>query len=93
MPSHTPAEAVPHLRAQVERWAGSTLGERQAFHSWFNEFCDALGVGRPGPEHGQEYCFEKSLARPRDDGDGKGFIDCWKASHVDAAAIFWPVPD
>ena len=61
MPLPTPAEVAPALRTLAERWATSTLGERQAFQSWFRDFCDALGVDQPAPHEQGTYCFEQPV--------------------------------
>ncbi|MEZ4377194.1 MAG: type IIL restriction-modification enzyme MmeI [Gemmatimonadales bacterium] len=67
----------------AERWDGSTLGEKQAFQTWFIEFCDALGVERPAPDGGGTYCFELPVkVITPDGGNTTNFIDCWKAGHV-----------
>jgi hypothetical protein len=42
-----PAGQVAALRALTERWSATELGERQAFQTWFHEFCEALGAERP----------------------------------------------
>ncbi len=61
MPPHSPADAARALHDMSTRWRTSELGERQAFHSWFVEFCDALGVARPAPDESGAYCFGQSL--------------------------------
>jgi len=82
-PSRTVAEAQVALRALADRWHDNALGERQAFQTWFLEFCDALGIERPGPGHGEAYCFEKTVRVLNERGDGTpNYIDCWKAGHV-----------
>ncbi|MEI2719687.1 MAG: DNA methyltransferase [Gemmatimonadales bacterium] len=82
MPLPTPAEVAPALRTLAERWATSTLGERQAFQSWFRDFCDALGVDQPAPHEQGTYCFEQPVKVITADGNlATNFIDCWKAGH------------
>ncbi|MEO5824955.1 MAG: DNA methyltransferase [Gemmatimonadales bacterium] len=82
-PSRSIPEAAAELAALADRWRNSKLSEKQSFQSWFTELCAALGVERPGPDHGDAYCFEKPIRVLRPDGsDGQGFIDCWKAGHV-----------
>jgi hypothetical protein len=92
MPLPTPAEVAPAsaalrgrgdaLRSLAERWATSTLGERQAFQSWFRDFCDALGVDQPAPHENGVYCFEQPVKVITADGNlATNFIDCWKAGH------------
>ncbi len=82
-PTRSVAEAAAALRDLADRWRTSTLGEKQAFQTWFLEFCDALGVEKPGPDFGDDYCFEKTVRVLNDRGDGTpNFIDCWKAGHV-----------
>ena len=75
---------MPHtqLRALATRWATTTLGERQAFQSWFRDFCDALGVEQPAPHENGVYCFEQPVKVITNDGNlTTNFIDCWKAGH------------
>ncbi len=82
MPSKSIPESQVALRALAERWRTSALKERQAFQTWFHEFCDALGVERPGADGGDSYCFELPRRMIRtDDSETVGFIDCWKAGH------------
>ncbi|MDX2262260.1 MAG: type IIL restriction-modification enzyme MmeI [Gemmatimonadales bacterium] len=82
MPLPTPAGVAPALRSLAERWAASTLGERQAFQSWFRDFCDALGVDQPAPHEEGTYCFEQPVKVITADGNlATNFIDCWKAGH------------
>jgi hypothetical protein len=41
-----------------------------------------MGVGRPGPEHDLDYCFDLPRKMFRaDDTETTGLIDCWKAGH------------
>lgn len=82
MPLPTPAEVTPKLRTLAERWRTSTLGERQAFQSWFRDFCGALGVDQPAPHENGVYCFEQPVKAITADGNlTTNFIDCWKAGH------------
>lgn len=87
MPLPTPAEVAPALRSLAERWAASTLGERQAFQSWFRDFCGALGVDQPAPHENGTYCFEQPVKVITADGNlATNFIDCWKAGHFGVEA-------
>src|SRR5690606_11729638 len=82
-PTHSVAQAQTALRTLAERWRGSALRERQAFQTWFREFCDALGVDPPGATNADNYCFELARRIVRaDDSETTGYIDCWKAGHV-----------
>jgi len=65
------------------RWRATQLGEKQAFHSWFLDFCDALGIARPAPDESGAYCFEQPVKVISGEGaETTNFIDLWKAGHV-----------
>ena len=82
-PKRSIPDAQAALRALADRWRGSELKERQAFQTWFLEFCEALGVERPGPDGAGNYCFELPVKVLTPDGEeSTNFIDCWKAGHV-----------
>ncbi len=61
----------------IRRWRRSTLTERSAAQSHFNELC-AL-IGHPAPTavdlQGADFCFEKGA---RKTGGGQGWADVWK---------------
>jgi len=61
----------------IQRWRRSTLTERSAAQSHFNELC-AL-IGHPTPTavdlQGADFCFEKGV---RKTGGGQGWADVWK---------------
>ncbi|MDG4594096.1 MAG: class I SAM-dependent DNA methyltransferase [Candidatus Contendobacter sp.] len=61
----------------IRRWRRSTLTERSAAQSHFNELC-AL-IGHPPPTavdlQGADFCFEKGA---RKTGGGQGWADVWK---------------
>ncbi len=61
----------------IAKWRGSTLGERQAAQSHFNDLCRLLGV--PGPTdddtQGERYCFERGAGKT---GGGNGWADVWR---------------
>ncbi len=61
----------------IRRWRRSTLTERSAAQSHFNELC-AL-IGHPPPTavdlQGADFCFEKGV---RKTGGGQGWADVWK---------------
>ena len=82
MPLPSPAEAAHRLKALAERWGGNTANERAVFHTWFQEFCDALGVERPGVPT-DEHRFELAIKVVERDGSlSNNYIDYWKAGHV-----------
>ena len=64
----------------VARWSGSTLKERSAAQSHFNDLCSALGVPSPteADPHGTFYTFERG-AEKTDGGDG--WADVWFRGH------------
>lgn len=57
----------------VERWRGSTLGERQGAQSHFRDLCDLLG--EPHPLDNDTYCFERGAEKV---GGGDGWADVWR---------------
>lgn len=82
-PTRTVPQAQSALRELAARWQHSELKERQAFQTWFREFCDALGVEPPGPEGAGSYCFELPVKVITAEGqESTNYIDCWKAGHV-----------
>ena len=83
MPPHSPTDAARALRDMSSRWRASGLGERQAFHSWFLDFCAALGIDAPAPDGADSYCFEQPVKVISGEGaETTNFIDLWKAGHV-----------
>jgi type II restriction/modification system DNA methylase subunit YeeA len=66
----TPAEFI-------DKWSRTTLTERQAAQSHFNDLCSVLGEPTPidADPTGKEYTFEKGVSKI--DGTG-GFADVWK---------------
>jgi hypothetical protein len=64
----------------VQRWQSSTLQERQAAQSHFNELCRL--VGHPPPAEadpqGQFFTFEEGVLRAT---GGRGRADVWKRGH------------
>ncbi len=63
-------------QAFVEKWAQSTLTERQGAQSHFIELCAVLGVEPPGGTVSEShYTFEKGLTKT---GGGHGWADVWK---------------
>jgi hypothetical protein len=64
----------------VKRWQASTLSERQAAQSHFNELCRLLGHKTPSeadPE-GTFFTFEEGVQRAT---GGRGRADVWKRGH------------
>src|SRR5260370_38181158 len=61
----------------IRKWSASTLKERSASQSHFNDICQLLGEPTPveaDPE-GKWYMFEKGA---RKTGGGDGWADVWK---------------
>lgn len=58
------------------KWKLSTLGERQAAQSHFNDLCELLG--QPKPTDPGSYCFEKGAEKT---SGRRGFCDVWKRGH------------
>lgn len=64
----------------VEKWRSSTLTERAASQSHFNDLCDLLGVEKPAEADpaGDWYCFERGASKT---AGGNGWADAWKRGH------------
>ncbi len=58
------------------KWKLSTLGERQAAQSHFNDLCELLD--QPKPTDPDSYCFEKGAEKT---SGRRGFCDVWKRGH------------
>ncbi|MEE2692382.1 MAG: class I SAM-dependent DNA methyltransferase [Pseudomonadota bacterium] len=61
----------------IRKWERSTLSERAASQSHFNDLCDLLGEKKPTDvdQTGEEFCFEKGATKAT---GGNGFADVWK---------------
>jgi type II restriction/modification system DNA methylase subunit YeeA len=64
----------------IKRWRDSTLKERSASQSHFNDLCDLLGVEKPTDvdQKGDWYCFERGASKT---AGGEGWADVWKRNH------------
>ena len=64
----------------VQRWGSSTLQERQAAQSHFNELCRLVGHLPPAEAdpHGEFFTFEEGVLRAT---GGRGRADVWKRGH------------
>ncbi|WP_210267748.1 class I SAM-dependent DNA methyltransferase [Rhizobium ruizarguesonis] len=64
----------------IAKWKHSTLKERSASQSHFNDLCDVLGVDKPTDvdQKGDWYCFERGASKT---AGGEGWADVWKRSH------------
>ena len=64
-------------QAFVKKWAQSTLTERSASQSHFNDVCALIGHPTPADAdpHGTEFCFDKGAKKV---GGGDGWADVWK---------------
>ena len=61
----------------IDKWKESTLKERSASQSHFNDLCRLIGVESPtdADRTGQFYTFEKGASKT---GGGDGWADVWK---------------
>lgn len=64
----------------ISKWRASTLTERSASQSHFNDLCDLLEVERPtdADQTGAWYCFERGASKT---AGGEGWADAWKRGH------------
>jgi hypothetical protein len=64
----------------IEKWHASTLKERSASQSHFNDLCKLLGVENPtdADPKGEFYCFERGASKT---AGGEGWADVWKRNH------------
>ncbi|MCO4055808.1 MAG: class I SAM-dependent DNA methyltransferase [Bosea sp.] len=64
----------------VEKWRASTLKERSASQSHFNDLCKLLGVDNPtdADPKGERYCFERGASKT---AGGEGWADVWMRNH------------
>jgi len=64
----------------IAKWKDSTLKERSASQSHFNDLCDVLGVDKPTDvdQKGDWYCFERGASKT---AGGEGWADVWKRGH------------
>ena len=67
-------------QAFIERWQQSTLKERSASQSHFNDLCALLGEQNPtaADPKGEWFCFERGAKKT---GGGNGWADVWKRGH------------
>lgn len=66
--------------AFIAKWQASTLKERSASQSHFNDLCAVLGVENPtdADPKGSWYCFERGASKT---AGGEGWADVWKRGH------------
>ncbi|MDS4027878.1 MAG: class I SAM-dependent DNA methyltransferase [Candidatus Contendobacter sp.] len=64
-------------QAFIATWRDSTLKERSAAQSHFNDLCRLLGEPTPteADPHGEWFCFEKGVKKT---GGGDGWADVWR---------------
>ena len=64
----------------IAKWESSTLKERSASQSHFNDLCSVLGVENPidADQKGDWYCFERGASKT---AGGEGWADVWKKGH------------
>ena len=64
----------------IEKWRASTLKERSASQSHFNDLCKLLGVDNPtdADPKGERYCFERGASKT---AGGEGWADVWMRNH------------
>ena len=63
----------------IKKWEASTLKERSASQSHFNDLCALLGVETPidADPKGEWYCFERGATKT---AGGEGWADVWRRS-------------
>ena len=66
--------------AFIAKWKASTLTERSASQSHFNDLCDVLEVEKPTDidRKGELYCFERGASKT---AGGEGWADVWKRGY------------
>ncbi|MEP7452738.1 DNA methyltransferase [Phyllobacterium sp. SB3] len=66
-----------HADDFITKWRASTLKERSASQSHFNDLCDLLGVEQPisADPTGEWYCFERGASKA---AGGEGWADVWR---------------
>ena len=64
----------------IAKWENSTLKERSASQSHFNDLCSVLAVENPidADQKGDWYCFERGASKTV---GGEGWADVWKRGH------------
>lgn len=64
----------------IKRWQHSTLKERSASQSHFNDLCALLEIDPPhvADPKGEWFCFERGAKKT---GGGDGWADVWKRGH------------
>lgn len=64
----------------IAKWRVSTLTERAAAQSHFNDLCEMLGVEKPtdADPKGEWFCFERGATKT---AGGEGWADVWKRGH------------
>lgn len=64
----------------IAKWKTSTLKERSASQSHFNDLCAVIGVENPidADQKGDWYCFERGASKT---AGGEGWADVWKRGH------------
>lgn len=64
----------------IAKWKASTLKERSASQSHFNDLCDLLSVDKPidVDPTGSWYCFERGASKT---AGGEGWADVWKRGY------------
>ena len=64
----------------ITKWKSSTLKERSASQSHFNDLCAVLGVDNPvdADQKGDWYCFERGASKT---AGGEGWADVWKRGY------------
>src|SRR5882672_873267 len=77
------AKNTEAVEAFIRRWQGLEGGQERAnYVSFLNELIEVLGLPKPDPaaathEH-NDYVFERSVRKHKDEGDSHGRIDLYK---------------
>ena len=63
----------------VARWRAAGGKERANYQEFVRDLCALIGVDPPGPETGDDYCWERTVRKLDEDGGAvANFIDCYR---------------
>ena len=83
MPLTPSSDSTDPIERFIARWQGHEGGQERANYALFlTELCTVLGLPQPDPAQAthefNDYVFERSVRRHRDEGDSIGRIDLYK---------------